>query len=76
MVFLVRRSILMSVFLKMFVIYEVFLTMYVNSAHFWGASLFLGWAGLGVWAKTGKPLFCKMLWIEFSSSWYSSCCRL
>jgi hypothetical protein len=78
-VLLVRKAILMSVFLKMLVIWKVSLPTYVNFTHLWGVSLFFGWACLGVWAlcgRIGNPLFCRMLWIEFSSSCYSSCCRL
>jgi len=46
MVFLVRRSILRSVCLKMLVMHEVSLLIYMKLAHFWGVVGFFGWAGL------------------------------
>ena len=33
------------------------------------------WVG-GLWGLIGKALLCRMLWIMFSSCWYSSCFRL
>jgi hypothetical protein len=49
-VFLVRRAILSSVRLKMLVMYEVSLLMYVKLAHFGGGGVvgFFGLAGLRV----------------------------
>jgi hypothetical protein len=60
-VFFVRRAILRSVRLKMFVMYEVSLLIYVNLAHFGGVFGSVGWAGLRVWGLMGKVLFCRML---------------
>ena len=78
-VFLVRRELLRSVCLKMLVMYEVSLPIYVKLAHFLEVLGSFGFAGLrmwGLWSLMGKELFCKMLWMVFSSCWYSSCCRL
>ena len=73
--FLVQRAILRSVCLKMLVMYEVSLPVYLKLAHFLGILGSFGCAGLrmwGLWGLMGKKLFCKMLWMMFSSCWYSS----
>ena len=76
---LVRNAILRSVFLKMFVTYEVSLLVYENLAHFCvvcGVSCLLGLGVVGLCGFIGKELLCRMLCIMFSSCWYSLCCRL
>jgi len=70
-VLLVRRAILRSVCLKMLMMYEVSLPIYVKLAHRLGILGSFGCAGLRMWGLMGKKLFCKMLWIMFSSCWYS-----
>ena len=48
-VFFVRRAILRSVRLKMFVMYEVSLSIYLNLAHLLGGFGSISRAGLRVW---------------------------
>ena len=77
--FVVRNAILSSVRLKMFVIYEVSLPMYVKLAHFCvgrGVTCFLVLRVGGLCGCIGKELLCNMLWMMFSSCRYSLCCRL
>ena len=50
--------------------------LFVKLAHFVGVLGSFGCAGLMIWGLMGKELLCKMLWMMFSSCWYSSCCRL
>jgi len=74
MVCLVRKVILRSVLLKMFVLYVVSLPMYVKLAHFWMVWLVVGLSGLGVVDLCGfivKDLLWRMLCIMISSCWYS-----
>ena len=52
-VFVVRKVILRSVLLKMFVMYVVSLPMYVKLAHFCVVWVFVGLSGLGVWGLCG-----------------------
>ena len=77
-----RSVILMSVFLKRFVIKVVSLLMYVKGAHFrvvvsgfWLGVMVvcLGVGAMCVW--TGNPLFSMMSWMVSSSSSYLSFCR-
>ena len=70
--------ILRSVRLKMFVVYEVSLPIYVKLSHFCVVWVVICLSGLGVGSLCGligKKL-CRMLCIMFSSCWYSFCCRL
>ena len=80
MVCLVRKVILRSVLLKMFVMYVFSLPMYVKLAHFWVVWVVVGLSGLGVGGGLcgfiGKELLWRMLCIMFSSCWYSICCKL
>ena len=83
-VLLVRRMILMSAFLKMFVIKVFFLPKYVKGAHlcvvfsvFW-LGVAVGCLGVGcvcVCVCIGNPLFRMMSWMVSSSSLNLSCCR-
>ena len=68
MVFVVRKMILRSVLLKMFVMYVVSLPMYVKLAHFWVVWVVVGLSGLwvgGLCGFTGKELLWRMLCIMF-----------
>jgi len=75
----VRNAILRSVLLKMFVMYEVSLPVFVKLAHLCVVCVVARLFGLGVvglCGLIGKVLLCRMLCITFSSCWYSLCCRL
>ena len=52
--------------------YEVSLPIYVKLAHFLGVFGPFSFAGLRMWGLCGlmvKELFCKNLWMTFSSCW-------
>jgi len=69
-VYVVRNVILRSVRLKMFVMYEVSLLIYVKHAHFCVVWVVICLSGLGVGGLCGfigKDLLCRMLCIMFSS---------
>ena len=78
----VQYAIFMSVCLNSFVMYVVSLPEYVNVARVCFVRGFVGllgsWVGKGgcIWwgGGIGKELLCRMLWIMFSSFWYSAVC--
>ena len=71
--------ILRSVCLKMFVMYEVSLPIYMKQAHCCQVWVVICLSGLGfggLYGFIGKELLCRMLCIMFNSCWYSFCFRL
>ena len=68
----------MFVCLNSFVMYVVSLPVYVNMAQDCVVGFLCGCGGIcGVvfWGRIGKVL-CRMLWMMFSSCWYSAGCSL
>jgi hypothetical protein len=75
----VRKAVLSSDLLKMLIMYVVSLPTYVKLAHLcvvWGVACFLWLWVVGLCGSVVKELLYRMLWITFSSCWYTSCCRL